>query len=183
MLSGVPVFAQNGQAESADDFLAGKQTPATSAPQSQASAPQSTAPKSAQEIELENSLAEAKAELDDEVLAAKKLELAKQMHKIRPTREQIDAAVMRAASLLPQYDRRNFMNAMKTMLNYNAIERISIDSMVETYTVKELESMVAYYSLPEARTASMKVVFWGNKVQPEIARMIDRAMMRIRTGQ
>lgn len=132
---------------------------------------------------LNESLAAAKAENKDEALLAKKIKLAKEMHDIRPTREQVDSAVFQAASKLPEYERVNFISVMKSMLNYNAIERISIDAMVDTYSYKELESMVEYFSKPEAKSASEKIGPWARKVQPEIVRMIDRAMMRIRTGQ
>jgi uncharacterized membrane protein len=132
---------------------------------------------------LEESLAAAKVENEDEALLAKKIKLAKEMHNIRPTREQVDSAILKAASKLSEYERANFISAMKSMLNYNAIERISVDAMVETYSYNELESMVGYFSKPEAKSASKKIGPWAQKVQPEIVRMIDRAMMRIRTGQ
>lgn len=131
----------------------------------------------------EGSLEEATAENADEVVVAQKIELAKKMHAIRPTQEQVDSAVNRAAMSLPESDRGKFTTAMRSMLNYNAIERISIDAMVEIYSLKELESMVEYFSKPEAISASKKVSDWAQKVQPEIIHMIDRAMMRIRTGQ
>lgn len=176
----MPGYAQEGQAQSADDFLSGNGGASSAASSSTQGGGEQKSP---ERIAIEKSMEEAKAELQDKEVAAKKLELAKQMHEIRPTRDQVDAAVNRAATMLPQYEQRSFVNAMKTMLNYNAIERISIDAMVETYTLKELEAMVAYYSLPEAKSASFKMGAWAQRVQPEIVRMIDKAMIRIRTGQ
>lgn len=166
-----PVLAQD--AVNADEFLQDQKVEQTQAPQ-----------QVQEEVsEVEAGLAEAKAELEDEATLARKTELAKEMHNIRPTRVQIDAAVDRASmALLPQ-DRENFVAAMKSMLNYNAIERISIDAMIETFTLKELEAMVEYYSKPEAMSASAKTPLWASKIQPEIVRMIDKAMIKIRTGQ
>jgi len=132
---------------------------------------------------LEEAVAEAKAENEDDALLAKKIKLAKEMHKIRPTREQVNSAVRKASMSLSEYEQASFISAMESMLNYNAIERISVDAMVETYSHKELVSMVEYFSKPEAMSASKKILPWARKVQPEIAHMIDRAMMRIRTGQ
>ncbi len=126
---------------------------------------------------------QAKAENVDKAVLDKKTALAKKMHEIRPTRIQVDAAVKRASVMLPENERTSFVNVMNSMLNYNAIERISMDSMVETYTLKELETMVDYYSKPEALTASLKMGYWVKAVQPEITRMIDKAIMRIKTGQ
>ncbi|MGH1455607.1 MAG: hypothetical protein ACRBDI_02400 [Alphaproteobacteria bacterium] len=125
----------------------------------------------------------AKAENADKAVLDKKTALAKKMHEIRPTRIQVDGAVKRASMMLPENERTSFVNVMNSMLNYNAIERISMDAMVETYTLKELEVMVDYYSKPEALTASVKMGYWAKAVQPEITRMVDKAIMRIKTGQ
>lgn len=114
---------------------------------------------------------------------AKKVALAKKMHQIRSTRDQVDAAVRSAASRLQQHERQTFIVAMQSRLNYNAIERISIDAMVETYTLKELDAMVEYFSKPEAVSASSKVQSWAKQVQPHIISMIDRALMSLKTGQ
>ena len=171
-------FAQ-GEAVNADEFLKKhEQVDTGAAAQSEAVTEQ---PKELTVVE--KGIAEAKAELKDKAVLAKKIALAREMHKIRPTRVQIDSAIQRASFTLPARDRQAFVDAMKGMLNYNAIERISIDAMIETYTLKELDAMVKYYSKPEAKSASDKVISWARIVQPEIVNMIDKAMMRIRTGQ
>ncbi len=167
------VMAQDGEAVSADDFIrSGKKDEPAQPKQEEVK----------EKTSLEKSMDEAKAELDDEKIAAEKIELARIMHRIRPTRDQVDGAIRRASMALPQSERQAFTGAMQGMLNYNAIERISMDAMVQTYTLKELKSMVDYFSKPEAKTASDKTGYWARAVQPEIARMIDRAMMRVRTG-
>lgn len=161
------------EAESLDDFLKNQKR----------EAPEVQVPAAPALSEIEKSLVAAKAELEDRDILAKKLRLAKKMHQIRPTREQVDSAVNRAALSLPQNEQQGFLNAMRSILNYNAIERISIDAMVETYTLVELKSMVDYFSKPEAMSASRKINSWALQVQPEIARMIDKAMIRLKTGQ
>ena len=113
---------------------------------------------------------------------ARRVALAKEMHKIRPTREQVDGAIRQASLSVPENERAAFIAAMTSVLNYRAIERISVDAMAEVFTVKELESMVEYYSKPEAKSASKKIKDWAKIVQPEINRIIDKAMMRVRTG-
>ena len=120
--------------------------------------------------------------LSEEELA-RKVKLVEEMHRINPVKGQVDSAVMRVAKSLPEAQRKVFLSAMNSTLNYRAIERISVDAMTETYTLKELEAMVEYYSKPEARSASEKITQWAGKVQPEIVRMIDKAMIHARTGQ
>ncbi len=165
-------FAQNGEAVNADDVLS-----------SQTSTAQAGAQDAPAMSDVDKGLAEAKAENEDEAILAQKIALAKRMHEIRPTRTQVDSAVGSAAMMLPASERQNFTVTMKSMLNYNAIERISIDAMVDTYTLIELKSMVEYFSKPEAKSASAKVQNWARAVNPHIVKMIDEAIMRIRTGQ
>lgn len=113
----------------------------------------------------------------------KRVELAQKMHNIRPTSEQVQSAIVRASESVPLEERESFIAAMSTVLNYKAIERISVDAMAEVYTVPELEAMVAYYSRPEAKTASKeKSKRWTAVINQEIGSVIDKAMMRVRTG-
>ncbi len=171
-------FAQDGSSISADDFLQDKPAKAS------ISAPNDVKPAIKTELsETQKSIVIAKAELEDKKTLENKIALAKEMHKIRPTREQVDAAVKRASLSFPKNEQQKFISLMGSMLNYNAIERISVDAMIETYTLEELTSMVEYYSKPEAKSASKKVNNWAKIVQPEVVNMIDKAMMRIRAGQ
>lgn len=115
-------------------------------------------------------------------VSARQLELAKQMHSYRPAREQVDAAIERIAQAYPAAQREAFKVSMRRVLNYRAIEKSSIEAMAEVYTEAELEAMVAYYAKPEARSASEKYGAYAAKVQPGIVKMIDQAMMKIKTG-
>lgn len=112
----------------------------------------------------------------------KRLELAQKMHEFRPAREQVDSAIETVSQRLPEAERAAFRTSMQSVLNYKAIEKISIDAMAETFTEAELEAMVEYYSKPEARSVTDKYPQYQQKVAPEIVKMIDRAMMRARTG-
>ena len=168
-----PVFAQEQDGatpQNADHYLmeqgttAPTPTPATTAPDAPKAPETSPAPK------------------DSPEMIAKKADLAREMHQIRPTRVQVDAAVEQAAKGMDEQQRRAFISAMKTVLNYNAIEKISVDAMVETFTLSELQAMVNYHKMPEAKSISEKMPNWAMKVQPEVVRMLDAAIMRVKTG-
>lgn len=114
-----------------------------------------------------------------------RLELAKQMLEIRPAKDQLEAAVdayiahvMVSAS---ENDKEVVRAAFMQMMNPRALEKISIDAYAEIFTRKELEAMIAYYSLPEARSASDKQDQLDARLGPEIIRMLDRAVVRFRT--
>jgi hypothetical protein len=118
------------------------------------------------------------ADLDERIA------LSKEWHKLMPisVREQIDAAVDQVAQTQPENEREVFKANMKAVLNYQALEKISIDAMADTYTVAELKAMNEYYAKPEAKSAQPKYNTYANIVFPEITRMLDQAMMRVRTG-
>lgn len=133
--------------------------------------------------EAENKGAPSKRPAQDPATLEKRVELAQRMHGIRPTSEQVQGAIIRASQSVPLEERESFIAAMSSVLNYKAIERISVDAMAEVYTVPELEAMVAYFSMPEAKSASQKKSKkWTAVIDREIKDVIDRAMMRVRTG-
>lgn len=113
----------------------------------------------------------------------RRLELATKMHSFRSSRELVDNAITQVAnqSYAPG-EREAFITAMHSILNYKVLEKIAIDAMAEIYTEKELEAMVEYYSKPEAISASDKTEEYYERVVPEITKIIDKAMMRVRTG-
>lgn len=113
---------------------------------------------------------------------AKRLELSKKMHEINPTADQINAAIDDVALAQPEAEREAFKLAMRNALNYEALDKISTDAMAEVYTEAELQAMVDYFSKPEAQSAAKKEEQYNAKVYPEITRMLDQAMMRVRTG-
>lgn len=163
------VAQEEGVAQSADAVIAASGGKSVESAAQVSAAPQAEAPK-------------VEEKLSEEQLA-RKLELAKKMHEIRPAARQIDDAIRSVSMRLPEAEREPFVTSMSSSLNYNAIERISIDAMVDVFTLPELEAMVEYYSKPEAISAGDKMVDWAKIVQPEIARLIDRSLMRTRFGQ
>ena len=112
----------------------------------------------------------------------RRLDLAKEMHEYVPTAEKVNQAIDSAAMRLPPNQQEAFKSAMRGVLNYRVIEKISIDAMAETFTVQELEVMLEYNKKPEVETIQEKYREYEAKVSPEVARMLDKAMMRVRTG-
>lgn len=113
----------------------------------------------------------------------KRLELSRKMHELRPTKAQVMQAIEVVSQRVAEENRPAFEGAMMNAMDFKAIEKISIDSMAETFTEAELEAMVEYYTKPEAQSASDKLPEYQRKVGPEIIRMIDKAMMKVKTGQ
>ena len=126
--------------------------------------------------------AQAEKQVDNPDDFPRRLNLARTMHNIRPAREQVNDAIDRVAATLATSQQQVFKDTMRRVLDYRTIENISINAMAETFSVEELEAMVAYYSTPEAQSISEKYAQYEQQVSPEIVRMIDKAMMRVKTG-
>lgn len=110
--------------------------------------------------------------------------LAKRWHELMPVpvRDQVNGAIDEVANTQPENEREIFRANMRNALNYQALEKISIDAMAEIYTVPELQARVDYYSKPEAQSAAKKDNSYAEKIYPEIIRMLDKAIMQARTG-
>jgi hypothetical protein len=145
MVMAYPLLAGAQDAENADSFLAGRSSDEKTA-EGGASSSSGKPPEAAAEPQVET----------DPAIVAKKVDLAKKMHQIRPTRMQVDSALERAAQSMVEAERAPFLLAMKSALNYNAIEKISVDAMVETFTLPELEAMIEYHSKPEAQSVGQE---------------------------
>ncbi|MCB1531562.1 MAG: DUF2059 domain-containing protein [Alphaproteobacteria bacterium] len=116
-----------------------------------------------------------------EVLA-RKVDLARQIQALRPAKDQIDSAIERYTAHLPANQREVYQTSLKNVFNYDALEKASIDAYAQVYTEAELQAMLAYYSTPEAQSAVSKTDAYAALVYPEIIRMLDRAMMQVKTG-
>ena len=129
--------------------------------------------------------AESQSQPEEKVDATyeERIELATKMHDLRPVRAQVEGAIDRYAETRPANERESFKTAMRSVFNLKALEKISVDAYAETFTVEELRSMVEYYSKPEARSASDKYENYAAIVYPEIVRMLDRAAIRLKTGE
>lgn len=113
----------------------------------------------------------------------KRLALAGQMHEIRPARMQVEEAVESAAARLPPLDRESFRNEILGAFDFDRLEELSIKAMAEIFTTGELEAMVAYYGSAEAQSVSEKMPVYEDMMQPEIMKMLDKALIRLRTGR
>ena len=114
--------------------------------------------------------------------AARKLELAQSMHELRPVSEQVQVAIDQFAQTQAPEQREAFKLAMEDAFDIEMLEEKSVQAYIDTFTTEELEAMVEYYSKPEARSASDKFSNYAAIVYPEIVRMLDAAVMKIRTG-
>lgn len=113
---------------------------------------------------------------------AARLELAKRMNSIRPARMQVEEAVAQVTANLPAAEADKVKQMVEKHFDFERLQEMSIKSMAETFTVPELEKMVSYFESDEAKAIEKKLPAYQAKVNPEIVRMLDAAIINERTG-
>ncbi len=119
----------------------------------------------------------------DDPRHAKRIELAQEMNKIRPAKTQVREAVGKIAENLPPLDRDRFLRMVDNGFDFDKLEKTSTETMAGLFTVEELQKMVDYFGSPEGKAISEKLPQYQAKLQPEIIKMLDKAMMEQRTGK
>lgn len=122
------------------------------------------------------------AESADDLALVRRLELARKIQEHKSSKEEIQEAVEQYLKNVPPSKRSLYSSALRSSLNYKALDKISIDAYAQTFTEKELEVMLEYYSKPESQSIAKKTRDYARLVYPEVIRMLDRAMMRVKTG-
>lgn len=112
----------------------------------------------------------------------KRLELAEKMHEIRPARGQVEAAVEQLANGLPEDRQQMFRTRIMQVFDIQALEQSSVEAMAEVFTTAELEKMIDYFGSEEGRRISEKMVIYQELVRPDLVRLLDEALITIRTG-
>jgi hypothetical protein len=119
----------------------------------------------------------------EDTALAKRIELAKKMHEIKPARDQVEQAVQQVALQLPMSDRDTFTEEILAGIDFEALETLSVRSMAEVFSEGELNAMIVYYGSAEAKSISEKFPVYEELVQPKILEMLDASLMNLRAGR
>lgn len=115
-------------------------------------------------------------------LPQSRLELAQKMHQIWPIRTRMETAINSVSEAFPEEKRAEIKAALRKNIQYDQLEEASIKAMAETYTDEELEKMIEFYGSETGRSISAKTGDYEVALRPIIVKMIDRAMLDIKTG-
>lgn len=80
---------------------------------------------------------------------------------------------------MPLEQQGEFDGFMRKTLRADFIERISIKSMVKTFTVREINAMAAFYGTPEGQSIQKKMGTYMAEVMPELQQEIGRALQEL----
>ncbi|MBN8521125.1 MAG: DUF2059 domain-containing protein [Alphaproteobacteria bacterium] len=139
-----------------------------------------TLPVAAQEKPAEPALAETPAGSPD---MDQRVALAEKMHDIWPVRPKVEEALDVAAQSFPEEERAAFKAGMRKAIKYDQLEEESIAAMAKIFTVPELQKMVDFYGSPEGRAVSAKTGDYAEMLQPVMTKMLDQALIQVRTGR
>ncbi|MCB9991480.1 MAG: DUF2059 domain-containing protein [Rhodospirillales bacterium] len=112
----------------------------------------------------------------------KRVQLAHEMHKVKPMAVQIESAVRQLALRYPEDKQELFISKMLQVFDQKTLTDISVNAMAETFSEAELQKMLDYYGSPEGKAIEEKMPIYQTIVEPEIIKRIDQALMEIRTG-
>lgn len=111
-----------------------------------------------------------------------RLKLSRKMHEIWPVRPRVESALDAVAEQVPAPERLKFKASMRKGIKFQALEEASIDAMADIFTVKELEAMIEFYGSKEGRSVSHKTSDYERALQPEMIKMIDKALLDAKLG-
>jgi hypothetical protein len=109
--------------------------------------------------------------------STEKRAIARKLHETWGITDQITSLVELIANSIPADKQIEFKNHMYGILKLDEIEKMAVDSAVESFTKEELDAMLAYYSSDIAQSAEPKRAKYNEKLMPQIKKMIDQGML------
>jgi hypothetical protein len=111
-----------------------------------------------------------------------RIELAGQMHEIWPIRSRVESAMNVISANFPEEKQTEVKAAMRKAIKFEQLEEESIKAMAEVFTTDELKAMIAFYGSDTGKAISAKTQDYEMILRPIMTRMIDAAMLDLRTG-
>lgn len=124
----------------------------------------------------------AQAQKQDET--AQKRALILQFFEAKPPRALVDASIEGVAGARYKKNdpaREEFVSRMQLAVDYDRIEEIATNAMMNIYSVAELQAMVDYYTSDVGRLAETKAADFRAKIAPELKKMLDQGMLNVVT--
>ncbi len=122
------------------------------------------------------------AEEGEEAVSAAAMALAKEMHEIWPIRTRIESAIDSVAQNFPPEKQAEAKAIIRRNIQFDQVEEESIRAMASTFTEEELRAMVDFYGSETGRGISSKTQDYEAAMVPVITKMMDKAMLDLKTG-
>ncbi|OGR03576.1 MAG: hypothetical protein A2511_00215 [Deltaproteobacteria bacterium RIFOXYD12_FULL_50_9] len=106
------------------------------------------------------------------------LEAAKRYSRIAPVAGIINDAVNDLSRQVPEEQREVFIKAMLAHIDVKRLEALLLGSLVNHFTIKELNTLADFYGSPEGRKILRKMGSLMSELQPEIQKEILGAIQK-----
>lgn len=113
----------------------------------------------------------------------KRLELSIKMHDVWPIRPRIESALDAIGQNFPEDKQAEVKASLRKSIQFNQLEEESTKAMAEIFTAEELQAMIDFYGSEVGKSISAKTSDYELALRPIMVKMIDKAMLDLRTGQ
>lgn len=114
--------------------------------------------------------------------SAEHLELARKMQDIWPIRTRIEAAIEAVSGNFPPEKQAEAKAIIRKSIKFDQLEEESVQALASTYTGDELRAMIDFYGSETGRAISIKTADYEAAIRPSLVKMMDKAMLDIKTG-
>ncbi len=122
------------------------------------------------------------AHAQEEAVSQKQLELAGKMHEIWPIRTRVESAIDAVSQNFPPEKQAEMKAKMRKNIQFDQLEEESTKAMASIFTEEELQAMIDFYGSDTGRAISAKTSDYELALRPVIIKMMDKAMLDLRTG-
>lgn len=112
----------------------------------------------------------------------KRLELSTKMHDVWPIRPRVESALDAIAKNFPDDRQAEVKASLRKSIQFNQLEEESTKAMAEIFTAEELQAMIDFYGSEAGKSISAKTSDYELALRPIMVKMIDKAMLDLRTG-
>lgn len=107
---------------------------------------------------------------------ANRIQLAKQYSQVVPIQEEVRMAIENLVVQVPKDDRVLFKSILERTIKADELQKTSEMALADIFTVKELESLIAFYSTPEGKAVREKMPEYQTQLKPVLEKMIMESL-------
>jgi hypothetical protein len=120
------------------------------------------------------------AEEPQDTLEAR-MEAATRYAELRDVKSRIDVMVENATKELTPEERAQISSLIRKHLRFDILRKLQIETMVNTFTTRELNALIEFCRTEEGRSILLKYGPYMATVTPAIDAEVERALIEIKT--
>lgn len=114
-------------------------------------------------------------------LAARQAAAARYLSVV-PLAKMLDDMYDAVATNIPPDQREEFKKKMSRVVRLDALERITLDALVQTFTVDELDALAEFYGSKHGASAMKKFGAYMSAIMPPLLQEMQRALRELQAS-